>query len=721
MVKRLMLKPSIWAKTSVIKKLVGIAMFLSMNWRIATVVALGIPTSFFITLVFAQILGLSINLLTMLGTLIALGMIVDEAIVVAENIFRHMEMGKPAKEAAIEGAAEMFPAIITATATTVFAFLPLLIVSGSMGMFVKVLPVVIVILLLSSLFEAFYFLPLHAKEFFTFGHRVDHHEPSKLWDNLSIVYGKLLYFLLLRKHWSLFVITVSIILATGLLTHITKFELFPPFDGTQIYFSGKTNVHSDLTQTENAVKKIEYEILHNLDPNNVSSITSLIGMKLNPDNSVETGDNIFQITINLHERKAENFFDRYINPYLTLEKYDADARRLDDAHVIVDKYNRFILPKLNAMRGKNKLRIFHDLGFRVPQTGLIGHDIEIGLSGTNNLLVLNALKRLEEAIHDINGTRHIMTNAIPGPDELKFQINDYGQQLGFTETYLVNTLRGLFMEAEYSKLFDAKGLIRLHVKTPGKQHQYAIETLKLKTPDGKRTVSLKEIVQFAYHKQMLHLYKERGKRVWSVMASVDKHIILPTEVMGALTPLLHVLRQQGIQVFIKGEKKADSQIERELSEAAVVALFLIFISLVWMFNSFIRSLIVLSAIPLSLLGALVGTYFFGFNMTMIGVAGIIGLTGVVVNDGLIMVDFIQKTHHLEGIVQGSQLRLRPVLLTSVTTVLGLSTIIFFASGQSVIVQPMAIALGFGVAWATVINLLYIPIVYSVIFRIKPRK
>ncbi len=145
--------------------LVSFSVFIFINGRIAFVVGIGIPVSFFIGLIATEMMGYSLNMLSLLGALIALGMLVDEAIVVAENIYRHLEMGEEPKIAAINGAVEMFPAVLTATSTTIFAFLPLLIMSGEMGVFIKILPIMISILLLSSLFEAFFFLPLHAKDF----------------------------------------------------------------------------------------------------------------------------------------------------------------------------------------------------------------------------------------------------------------------------------------------------------------------------------------------------------------------------------------------------------------------------------------------------------------------------------------------------------------------------------------------------------------------------
>lgn len=187
--------------------------------------------------------------------------------------------------------------------------------------------------------------------------------------------------------------------------------------------------------------------------------------------------------------------------------------------------------------------------------------------------------------------------------------------------------------------------------------------------------------------------------------------------MKELKPLLDTLEKEGIKIIIKGEEKENNKLQKEMSEALLIAVFLIFITLVWMFNSLVLPLIILSTIPLSLFGALLGTYLMGINMTMPGMMGVIGLAGVVVNDGLIMLDFIKKGKNHRNISQQAGMRLRPILLTSVTTVLGLSSLMFFASGQALILQPMAISLGFGVAWATILNLYYVPLMYAVIYRV----
>ena len=359
--------------------LVFMALFLSVNFRIALVVVIGIPASFMITLIAADLIGYSLNMLTLLGALIALGMLVDEAIVVAENIYRHMEMGKSPREAAIDGSVEMFPAVMTATLTTVFAFLPLLIMTGEMGMFMKVLPVMITILLLSSLFEAFYFLPLHAKELFSIGKFQKEDERSGFWDKLAALYDGILKWLLLRKKRSLAILVLAILLATAGMMKITKFQLFPEFDTTQIYINGTVDINSKLEDTEKLITQVENALMTSLSESEAASVTSVIGMKFNADQSFEVGKNLFQIFINLHERAPSNLFDTYINPVFSLEYDGSDMIRQKKAQELVKVVQKAVVDPLKAEKLSSGLPVFQEINAFVQQTGIVGHDIEIGL------------------------------------------------------------------------------------------------------------------------------------------------------------------------------------------------------------------------------------------------------------------------------------------------------------------------------------------------------
>ena len=697
--------------------LVSLALLLSVNFRIALVVAIGIPASFMIAIIAADLIGYSLNMLSLLGMLIALGMLVDEAIVVAENIYRHMEMGKSPRDAAIDGSLEMFPAVLTATLTTVFAFLPLLIMSGKMGMFMQVLPVMISILLLSSLFEAFYFLPLHAKEFFSMG-KVNIKEAEEgFWKQWIAFYEKILNKLLSRKKLSLTLILTGIILGTIGISSIMKFQLFPEFDAQQVYMNGKININNDLKDTEKYVSQIEEALLKSLDKNAVDSVTSVIGFKFNKDQSFETGDNLFQIFINLHEKAPENFFDTYINPLFSLEYDGSDMIRNKLSQTIAKEVDADVVKKFKTLQIDGK-DVFEEFNVYVQQTGLVGNDIEIGFSHHDEVKTLKAMQMLEANLTATAGISDISNNANEGERELKLRVNEYGQQLGFSESYIVSILKGAFLKAEYAKMFNAKGLLRIRIEDAYKSDSTMLANFKLTTPDKTQVVRLADVCDFTFQKSFVKIFKEDSDKVRSVFAAVDKNVTIPAVVMQNLKALIKEIEKTGVKVIIKGEEKESSKVKKEMTEAMIIAMFLIFITLVWMFNSLVLPLIILSTIPLSVLGALAGTYLMGINMTMPGMMGIIGLAGVVVNDGLIMLSFIRGSKNYDEIHHKAGMRLRPILLTSVTTVLGLSSLMFFASGQALILQPMAISLGFGIAWATVLNLYYVPLMYAVIYRVK---
>ena len=695
--------------------LVFLAMLIFINRGIAFVVALGIPVSFMIGLIATQLLGDSLNMLSLLGALIALGMLVDEAIVVAENIYRYLEEGVERQEAVIRGASEMFPAVVAATLTTVFAFLPMLLMTGEMGMFIRIIPIMITVLLLSSLFEAFYFLPLHAKDFLKVSKSGSF--TKRFWEKMYIFYDKILHFLFKKRILSLVLITSSIIIATVIMAKHSKFQLFPNFDNTQIYVYGKININNELKDTEKVVTKIEKIILKNINKEDVSSVTSVIGFKMDAKNRAELGENMFHIFVDLHERAPVNLFDKYISPYLSIEYNPAIQTRKHDAKVIAKGIKKS-LKSLYKLKDKNQNKLFEELVVKVPGAGIIAHDLEIGFGGNDNKKIIKTLKLFEEKLAHIDGVYNINDDATLGEKELKLRVNKYGQELGFNEQIISNQLRAYYLKGEYGKLFNDTGLIRIRLESDLNKNIASITQLELQVPKSKQYVLLKDICDFYYIQSFVTLKKENGKRLRSVYATFDKNKITSSEVMAKIEPILEKIKQNGINIEIKGEEKENNKNKKEMMQSAIIAIFLIFITLVWLFDSIVKSLIVISTIPLVLLGVFVGHFLLGLNLSMPGLIGIVGLAGVVVNDGLIIVDFIKYAKNTEDLIRRAKARLRPILLTSLTTVLGLITLIFFASGQAMILQPMAISLGFGIAWATVLNLIYVPLLYAVIYRIK---
>ena len=685
--------------------LVFFAMWLFINKRISFVVTIGIPTSFAIALIFLDYLNFSLNLLSMLGALIALGMIVDEAIVVAENIQRHLEMGKDKTTAAIDGAKEVFWPVVASALTTVFAFLPLLMIEGEIGVFLKIIPIMITILILSSVLEAFIFLPLHAKEV------LSPKETTKenLWKKINNFYIKVLD-IVLRFKWISLIFFLGVIPALIVLgfKH-SKFQLFPDFDTTQIYVKGSLDTNNTIYDTFNGIKPIEKVLKDRLNGNNIKSFTTIVGMKLNGKSNIDSGENNFQIFVDLYDRKPTDFYNKYIAPLLVpISENPNEVKREKTAKEIVEE--------LKAEYKKLGINI-PDLSVEIPGVGMVKSDIVISLTESNRTKLIKDIKKLSEVLKGIKGVHSVYNDAILGAKLLKLQINPYGQKLGITQSYIVSSLRGYFSDAEFAKTIDQK-VVKIKLKDINKDKISFLKEFRIIIPNTNQKILLSKVTDFVIENNFQKLNKYNGVIAKSVYANLDKKIITTSEVYKKLQPILDQLKKEGVKITIGGAKKVSKAFLKDIKFAGIIAIILIFITLVAMFNSVLLPFVVISVIPLSLLGVIIGNFIMGMNFTMIGMIGVVGLAGIVVNDGIIMIEFLKDAKNLEDLKQKASLRVRPILLTSITTILGLATLIFYPFGQSVILQPLAIVIGYGVAFSTLLNLFYLPLFFAIIKRIK---
>lgn len=686
--------------------LLFIALLFFVNSRIAIVVGMGIPVSFMFGIIGAYYFGYSLNMLTLLGALIALGMLVDEAIVVGENIYRHLEMGKNNFDAAIDGSVEMFPSVVTATMTTIFAFLPILMMSGQTGKFMQMLPVMISILLFTSLLEAFIFLPLHAKDLYKLDKKSE--SSSIFWDRTKTLYELILKFVLKKPKISLFVFIVLTTLATYLMFINIKFQFMPNFDTTEVYIAGSAGVGKTVHQTEKMVAQLEQEIMKGVDfKKDVASVSSVVGFKLDGQYMPQNNEYYFQMFVNLHERAPDNIFDKYINPYLSPVYDEENLKRYKDASQIEKELKQIV----DNFKGKND---FEEIKTFVPKAGIVKFDIEMSISGEDEK-IKEAILVLENKLSKINGVINISNDIVLGDLEYKFAVNEYGSRLGFDEKTILNGLRPFFMQSEYAKMFDDNGVVKVKVQSSGKDNIINLETFRLNVPSSNQVVNLKDIATIEKKTAQSEIKKENGKKIVTLTAGVRN--ITSAEVYKELAPVLSELKNK-VSIEIKGEEKENNQVKNEMTQAFMIALLLIFVCLVLMFDSLLKSLIVLSVIPFSIAGVLFGHLILDLNLTLSSLIGIVGLAGVVVNDGIIMMDFIQKATTKSQMIELALLRLRPILLTSITTILGLFTLMFFASGQALILQPVAVALGFGVAWATVLNLYLVPLLYNILKKLR---
>jgi multidrug efflux pump subunit AcrB len=683
--------------------LVSLVMLLLINKRISLVVTLGIPVAFVIALVFLHQMGETINMISLLGALIAIGVIVDDAIIVAENIQRHIEEGYPPKEAALLGAQEMVAPVIAASLTTVFAFLPMLMLTGEIGMFIKIIPIAISVLILAALIESFIFLPLHCQ------HLLSKNERELSWAPVTRAYGRVICFLVHYKKSTLafFWLGVPALIVVGF--SLMRFEFFPPFDSNQINITGKLPVNTSLEESYAVTQALQKAIEPYRETYHIETMTAISGFRRNPDGSSDGGENLFHLFVDLYPLAPQNFVDRFITPYFSLD-YDGDnqIRQIQSPEIV-----RRLNEDLAGFKAAHNLE---QLEVKGSGAGVVATDLEIAVVGDDDTLAREQVGRIRQALSEIEGVVRLYDDANEGIAELRLKLNDYGRQLGLSEESLWRVLSDYFLEPARGRALDEAGILEVVPVALNRDFFETLENFAFPLAGG-QSVRLSEVVSFVEIENPEKVRKAGGQRRRTVYGDVDG--ITASEVIEQVRPLLEEIGTiPGISIALGGEQEKTDQLKTQMLMATGVAIFLIFLTLLVEFNAFRSTLMILSVIPLSLLGVILGHALMGLNLTMPSMIGALGLAGVAVNGGIVMLDFIRRSQTLGHLIERASLRVRPVVLTTLTTLAGLSLLVFFPSGQAVVLQPLAVSLGFGLFWATVLNLFYLPTFYALLNRIK---
>ena len=687
--------------------LVTLSLYLFLNRGVAIAVMLGLPTAFLLSFVYLASRGETINMLSLFSFLMALGMVVDDAIVVGENIFRHLESGLDRISAAIKGASQVFWPVSAATFTTVAAFLPLLMVSGEIGIFLAIIPVFVSTVLIASLAEAFAILPVHAVELFK-GRSKGQGFLSD-WGKFQELYQRILGSCL--HHRRLVLISAAALFVLSLLTvrFFMGFTLLPDFDTDQIYIRGKLGARHGLYETERVVTEIEEIILKSISKKDLESVATHIGTSFNDKMEFDFGEDLFQIFINLNKPRPQNFLEQWVYPVIMFGSYETGTRE-HEAGTIVEQ----LRPRLSHIS-------IEKLEVTKPKAGIVRADVEIGvlvpkgLKGTSR--ALQAVHKLEETLGHIHGVSNIQDDYDPGKREIELKLNKRGVELGFTEGYLAGLLANYYLNPKLVRIMK-QTQEDMEVKTyiTGRDDLDIFYDLKVLAPGTGQPVFLGDVTVPVIRHGQARIWKENGTRQITITASLDKKEITSGALMEKLSPVLDLIKKRGIGVEVRGEEKVAGQALRDLLKAAIVAIFGIFIVLLLQFNSVKDAVAVLTAAPLSFVGVVAGHIIMGHHLTIPSLLGFIGLAGVAVNDAIIMVDFLNKSSQtrtdLDFLASTASLRLRPIVLTSVTTIASLSPLIFFATGQAMILSPMATSFGFGLFAATIANLIVVPALYA---------
>jgi multidrug efflux pump subunit AcrB len=687
--------------------LVSLLLGMFLNARLAFWVTLGIPISFMFGLMALPTFGVSINMISLFAFIMVLGIVVDDAIVVGENIFRRQEEGLEPLEGAVVGALEVGRPVIFAVLTTVAAFYPLLLGTGVMGKLIRNIPTVVILVLLGSLVECLLILPAHLVGSKYRAKRSIEEKRTARWLQWFIrnPYAWAVDFCV-RWRYATVALGITILLLTVGIWQAgwIKFTLFPKVESDflrcQLTMPAGTPVERTaeiaalLEQAgKEALAEAEKKRPEDAPPLLKGIITRLgrHGRGTGPlASGPQSGSHLAQITIELLEG----------------EKRDVTATQLGNLW-------------------RQKVGTVPDAESITYQSVLFsaGNAVEVHMSLDDHDMLEAAAEELKAELKTYPGVFDVSDSFLPGKDEMQLKLKLAARSLGLTLDDLARQVRHAFYGAEALRLQRDQDEVKVMVRYPESERKSlgAIEDMYIRTPDGSE-VPFNQVAEVKMEEGYAAVERAQRFRVIKVTADADETITNANEVRvdleNRVMPKLK-LRYPGLRYTMEGEGKEQKESLDDIISGFIIALFLIYALLAIPFKSFSQPFVVMSAIPFGIVGAVFGHLLMGLNLSLLSLFGIVGLTGVVVNDSLVLVHATNRIRREgasvhDAITQGGALRFRAVILTSLTTFAGLTPMILERSLQAQFLIPMAVSLGFGVLFATFITLLLVPCGYVIL-------
>ena len=674
--------------------LVCLTLFTFLNWRMALWTAIGIPASFLGGYFAMSLLGQTVNMLSLFALILVLGLVVDDAIIVTENVYRHLSMGYSPVQAAIKGTNQVVLPVLATVATTVAAFIPMMMMTGILGKFMKVIPIVVSIILLISLLEALIILPSHLADF---AHAPD--KPSGrgkregTWFlRFRRIYQKGLIFVL---RWRYLVVLLVIAVTAGLIGtayYFQKFVLFGTKDIPGFMIMLETPTGTKLEETSRRVAEIEV-LAQTLPAEEVNAVVSFAGRQMDPETGrIQTGSHLGQI-------------------YVELADFDLPGRKngYETLQVMRDK--------VVGLLGLSALKVV-----ALEGGPPVGAAVEVKIRGDD----LNQLRRRANEMQDyldrLEGVYDIRDDYSRGKRELQFQVDQAKAALYNLDTAAVaEAVRASINGEEATQIRWGDETIDLIVKfaEPYRSDYRYLEQLKIKNATG-QLVPLKSVAKPAVFEGVNSINRKDHRRTITVSAEVDTKVTSSRTVTEKITRHFSDFSQRypGYNFEFGGETEEQRKSVTSLLEAYTLTALIIYMILGGLFKSFLQPFVVMFAVPFGIIGVIIGHFVMNQSLSLLSLIGVVALSGIVVNDSLLLVDFINQARkngmrRWRSIILSGRVRMRPILLTTLTTTLGLLTLSFQTKGQAGYLAPMAIAIVWGLFFATALTLLLVPAFFAI--------
>ena len=666
-------------------------LYIFLNGRVAFWVAVGIPVSFLATLMVLYLAGGSINMISLFALIMALGIIVDDAIVVGEDALTHFEQGESPGEAAAGGAKRMFTPVMASSLTTIAAFLPLMIIGGEIGGILVAIPMVIISVILVSLVQCFLVLPGHLR--FGLG-LFNGAEPRwrTRWDaafgRFRQVYFRAVIRWVLNNRISMMAMTFSLILLIiGLIAGgRLSFTFFPSPESNRINASVQFVSGTPEQVTADFMRDV-YQALRDAEQALEPGIVKTAVLAYNQGSSASSG----------------------VYGALQIELIPSDRRQTRNITLMQAWRER--VPNAPGLENFN---------IAAQTGGPPGRDIQIQFTGADAERLKLASEALQAVIEDLPGVSGVSDDLPYGRQQMVYQLTPYAQALGFT-TSSIGTQLSSALSGQLAQIFTlGEDEIEVRVMLPRQeQAQLALlNQLQLVAPNGE-FVNLSQLVEWRTQQGFDVLRHFNGQLAVTVLGDVDRSQNNANQILASLrdTTLPEIQQRYGVNYSLEGTAKNQSNTFGDMLIGLMLGLVLIYIVLAWVFQSYGWPLVVMLAIPLGLIGAILGHYVMGIGLTILSLFGLFGLAGIVVNNAIILVSFYQRLlaeglSVNEALEEASVQRLRAVLVTSLTTIAGLIPLLFETSLQAQFLIPMAVSIAFGLAFATILILLVIPALLS---------